>query len=61
MVPFTSIANATIFLPVWSSALVIHDLGIVTALLCPNFRMLLIIGIFISPLCVIVHNVYILY
>jgi hypothetical protein len=40
---------------------VIHDLGIVTALLCPNFRILLIIGIFISPFCVIVHNVYILY
>ena len=61
MVPFTSIANATIFLPAWSSALAIHDFGIVTALLCPSFRMLLIIGIFTSPFCVIMHNVYILY
>jgi hypothetical protein len=62
MVPFTSIASAITFLPVWSSAFVIHDLGIVTALLLPNFRMLLIMGMFCSPLCVVVHNyVYILY
>jgi hypothetical protein len=53
-------ASAIIFLPVFSSAFVIHDLGIVTALLFPRSIMLLIIGMFIPSLCVVVHkHVYI--
>ena len=56
MVVLTSIAMAITFLPVWVSAFVSHDLGMVTALLCPRFRMLLIMGMFCSPLCVVVHN-----
>jgi len=56
MVPLTSIASAIIFLPVWSSAFVSHDLGMVTALLFPILSMLLIIGMVQSPLCATVHN-----
>lgn len=56
MDPSTSNARAITFFPASSSAFVIHDLGIVIALLLPMSMMRLIMGMFVSPLCVVVHN-----